>query len=68
MACSNKGCKIGIEYTPFKFGLSVYVFGGLNYFQREHKTEDYQGNIYSSKNSKIVEVLDIGFKYTLASW
>ena len=59
----NKGCKTGIDYAPFKFPLSVYLYGGINISLGSKRVVEAPGNIYSSSGSTPVAVIDFGLKY-----
>jgi hypothetical protein len=61
----NRGAKTGIDYTPFKFPLTVYLYGGVNFLSREYRSYDLGGNVYTSNISRIFGVIDVGLKYSV---
>ena len=63
----NRGCKIGIDYTPFKIPLSIYLYGGVNFSLREGKITNPQGDVYTTTNSKSFAVIDFGLKYSIVN-
>lgn len=64
---NNGGCKIGIDYQPFKPPFKIYLYGGANYYLRKQNIEDPQRQISSNSQSKLVEVIELGLKYTIMS-
>ncbi len=64
---NNGGCKIGIDYQPFRIPFKIYLYGGANYYLRKQNIEDQQGQISSNSQSKLVEVIELGLKYTITS-
>jgi hypothetical protein len=63
----NRGCKIGIDYTPFKIPLSIYLYGGVNFSLREGKITNPQGDVHTTNNSKSFAVIDFGLKYSIVN-
>lgn len=60
---TNKGCKLGLEYMPFKFGLTAYFNLGFNYFEAKQKVKYYPNEVRISHNKKLMPMLEFGIKY-----
>lgn len=62
---SFKGAKLGIEYTPFRFPLTVYAYGGINTSFGSRHTEESAWSVYSTGHTRPVGTIDIGLKYAV---
>lgn len=60
----NKGCKTGVDYMPFKFPLTLYLYGGIA-VSSGMMTVFNQKGVYGSGSSKTVGIIDIGMKYSI---